>query len=75
MMRCPECDGTDLSWATAPNKTVCGVADGRLRMNEVETVFYLGCEECSETLIHSVSADDVATFLTDQKWRPPANRS
>lgn len=66
---CPECGEARLVWSAGPVK-LNTVADGRLTMRDVETQFYLGCEECSETLIHSVSADQVAVFLTGQRWRP-----
>lgn len=66
---CPECGEEKLAWSAGPVK-VNTVADGRLTMRDVETQFYLGCEECSATLIHSVSADQVAQFLNDERWRP-----
>lgn len=71
--KCPECGGGPLVWSAGPVK-LAPVADGRLTMRDVETQFYLGCEECSETLIHSVSADEVARFLTGSGWRPAAQR-
>jgi len=66
---CPECGEERLVWAAGPVK-LNSVVDGRLTMRDVETQFYLGCEECSETLIHSVSPDEVAAYLTAQRWRP-----
>jgi hypothetical protein len=39
-------------------------------MNDVETIFYLGCDHCSETLISEVSPDEVAAALTAMAWRP-----
>lgn len=74
---CPQCsdegDGImrvrKLTWSPAPrNKS--GVANGRLTMNDVETIFYLGCDHCSETLISEVSPDEVAAALTAMAWRP-----
>jgi hypothetical protein len=67
--QCPECGTWRLVWSAGPVK-LAPVSDGRLTMRDVETQFYLGCEECSETLIHSVSADQVAAFLTTRRWRP-----
>lgn len=58
---CRECGSLSLSWAFASVKNN-SVPDGRLRMNEVSGIFYLGCDECSETLTR-VSADDVAALL------------
>lgn len=66
---CPACEGGPVVWSAGPVK-LNTVADGRLTMRDVETQFYLGCEECSETLIHSVSADQVAAFLTSERWLP-----
>jgi len=66
---CPECESDRLVWSAGPVKLSL-VSDGRLTMRDVETQFHLGCEECSETLIHSVSADEVAAFLTKEGWRP-----
>lgn len=66
---CPNCGEEELTWSAGPVK-LNTVADGRLTMRDVETQFHLGCEECSETLIHSVGAEQVADYLTAQKWRP-----
>ncbi|OHY63819.1 hypothetical protein BB778_04115 [Pluralibacter gergoviae] len=58
---CPECGSKSLTWDTA----IVGnnsVQNGRLRTNDVSSIFYLGCDECSETLAR-VSATDVAAFL------------
>lgn len=72
MMRrgvCPVCETEALVWGTHPrNKS--GVTDGRLRLSETETIFYLACEYCSETLIAQVPPDEVATYLTGQRWVP-----
>jgi hypothetical protein len=67
--KCPACEGGPLEWSAGPVK-LNSVVDGRLTMRDVETQFYLGCTECSETLIHSVSADQVAAFLTSERWLP-----
>lgn len=66
---CPECGGGPLVWDAGPVK-LNTVADGRLTMRDVETQFWLGCEECSATLVHSVSPDQVAAALTAAGWRP-----
>jgi hypothetical protein len=71
---CRECGGGPLVWSAGP-VNVSGVADGRLTMRDVVTEFYLGCEECSETLISGVSADEVATALTSAGWRPEVDTS
>lgn len=66
---CSNCGSPALVWSAGPVK-LNTVADGRLTMRDVETQFYLGCEECSETLIHSVSVDQVAAYLTAERWYP-----
>lgn len=58
---CKECGGTALTWQTSIiNRS--NVAQGRLNTNDVECIFFLGCDECSETLA-TVGADKVATAL------------
>lgn len=66
---CPECGHHGLTWDTWSVKTT-GVPEGRLRSNEVATMFFLGCDGCSETLITRVTADEVAAALTENGWRP-----
>lgn len=67
---CPECgeQGT-LSWDPHPKK-LTGVVDGRLTMNDVTAVFYLGCDHCSATLIPEVDLETVAKFLTEKRFLP-----
>lgn len=65
MLRCRECGGDELSWQPwdiADRNGISG-AGGR-------TVFFLGCDECSATVVHSVSANDVAEALNRYGWRP-----
>lgn len=58
---CKECGSTALTWQTSIiNRS--NVMQGRLNTNEVECIFFLGCDECSETLA-TVSADKVASAL------------
>lgn len=45
----PECGSTHLSWDSR-NKAPAGVPEGRLRTNEVDCEFFLGCDDCSETV-------------------------
>lgn len=59
--RCPECGSRSLRW-DCTLRARHAVPDGRLRLNEVSGLFYLGCEECSETVIR-VSDDDVTKLL------------
>ncbi|MEY2632352.1 MAG: hypothetical protein RIR00_1006 [Pseudomonadota bacterium] len=60
---CPECGSTDTEWHCSQT-TNSGVVDGRLRMHDVSTVFYLGCNCCSET-IRTRSGDDIARLMTE----------
>lgn len=58
---CKECGSTHLAWQTSiVNRST--VQQGRLNTNDVEWVFVLGCDHCSETLA-TISADKVAGFL------------
>lgn len=66
---CPECGQERLVWDAGPVK-LNTVADGRLTLRDVETQFHLGCDECSATLIDSVSTDEVVAVLNAHRWRP-----
>lgn len=60
-IKCLECGSQSLRWncaSTSNNQ----VADGRLRISDVDTTFYLGCEYCSAT-ISSISGDEVAALM------------
>lgn len=59
---CPECESRRLTWGYSPRNHGSAV-DGRLRLGEVGVEFYLGCEECSETLA-VIDAEYVAQFLS-----------
>jgi hypothetical protein len=63
--RCPNCGATELEWGSAV-QTRSGILDGRLNVNELTPVFYLGCKGCSET-IATLSGDDVAEILNGRK--------
>lgn len=61
---CPECEsGQDVQWNCRQTTGSSGVVDGRLRLHEVSTVFFAGCEACSTTL-KIIDGDDVAEMLT-----------
>lgn len=66
---CPACGEERLSWGTHPHKLTT-VPDGRLTARDLETVFYLACDYCSETVIPLVEPDVVAAALTEARWRP-----
>lgn len=62
---CSNCGSKNHSWDTTVIKST-RVQDGLLKLNETSGLFYLGCDECSETLL-KVSADDVANHLNNAK--------
>lgn len=56
---CPACAQKRLRWRTC------------LRgYRGAETVFYLACDNCSETALAHVSAEAVAAALTAMRWQP-----
>jgi len=59
--KCPCCGSGDLEW-DCQHATRSGVADGRLRMNEIQTVFVLGCISCSTTM-STLDGDAAAALL------------
>ena len=60
---CKACGSTELSWQTSiVNRS--NIQQGRLNTQDVECVFFLGCDHCSETLA-TVSADKVAGLMND----------
>lgn len=61
---CKECGGTALTWHTSIiNRSE--VQQGRLNTRDVECIFFLGCDHCSETLA-MISADKVAGRMNSQ---------
>ncbi|TCM37743.1 hypothetical protein [Novosphingobium sp. ST904] len=59
---CKECGSTGLTWfAHSRNKSQ--VVEGRLKTSDVECLFVLGCEACSETL-RVATTDEVAALLS-----------
>ena len=59
--KCKECGSTHLSWDTSiVNRS--DVQHNRLSINDVQCIFFLGCDECSETLM-IVSADKIAAHM------------
>lgn len=64
---CPHCGSTALTWQpTNLNRT--GIQNGRLNTSDVECLFVLGCDHCSETL-GGVSAEQVAGMMNAQLLR------
>lgn len=58
---CRECGSFELKWHCGQHNG-SGVVDGRLRLHDVSTQFFLGCEVCSATL-RVVTGDQVAELL------------
>ena len=58
---CKECGGTDLTWFD-DKRIVSDLPQGRLNTRDVESVFVLGCDECSATLM-VVKAHTIAAAL------------
>ena len=54
--KCPVCGSEKLTWETGVRSTANGVVDGRFKLNEIEGIFILGCDECSET-VQVISSD------------------
>lgn len=48
---CRYCGSAALSWDSRNTVKASGPVQGRLNSQDVECVFYLGCDECSETLM------------------------
>lgn len=60
---CRECGSKSLTWQTHNRVHLgCAVQPGRLMTSDVECLFVLGCDECSETLM-VWNADDIAKFM------------
>jgi hypothetical protein len=58
---CKVCGSSHLTWqSTIVNRS--DVQQGRLNTRDVECLFMLGCDECSETLM-TLSADKVAGLM------------
>lgn len=62
MTKCKECGGDSLFWFDASTNT-SGIAEGRLRANDLTCTFVLGCAECSAT-IRTVRAETIAARMT-----------
>lgn len=59
---CRNCGGTCLKWFADVTTQQTAVNGARFRLNEVQHIFVLGCEECSETLLVA-RGDDIAELL------------
>lgn len=62
---CKVCGSNKLTWQTSiVNRST--VVQGRLNTGDVECIFFLGCDHCSETLA-TVSADKVVGLINDMQ--------
>lgn len=61
---CRRCKSSSLTWYCQPYNQ-SSVADGRLTMHNIDVRFFLGCDDCSETLMF-VSGEAVADMMTDR---------
>lgn len=60
---CPECGGENLAWDYSKRGSN-GIVDGRFRIHDIQVEFFLGCNDCSET-IRVIPANKIANFLTE----------
>lgn len=58
---CPSCGSDKLSWDSFQLSRTFG---------DPVAILFLGCDECSETVINRVALDEAVAFLNEQKWRP-----
>lgn len=65
---CHECGSRKLDWAWSPHNQGQAV-NGRLTLNEVVSLFHLGCAECGATVI-VLHPDEVAAILNQHQVRP-----
>src|SRR5450830_1035577 len=65
---CRECGSTALSWF-AQNTVPNGIQQNRLNTSDVQCVFVLGCDDCSETL-KIISADKIAEHFNKPAAQP-----
>jgi hypothetical protein len=60
---CTNCGSEELKWQCA-TQNLGGVQNNMISMNETGVIFFLGCEECSET-VKFVDGDFIAQFLNN----------
>jgi hypothetical protein len=64
---CGNCGSVKLSW-NCTTRNIGGVGDGRLRLSDVSVIFYLGCDECSETVQVRTSDEVVDEMNKEINW-------
>lgn len=58
---CRECGNKDMKWNAGVQSNGSAV-NGRLRLHDIRPIFYLSCENCSETML-IVHADKIAEAM------------
>lgn len=71
--KCDECGSNNLRWGYT-EQIINGVAQGRLKTDDVVTLFYLGCEECSET-VSVMNCDEIVELLGEINHRSKKNET
>lgn len=61
--KCSFCRSTNLSWNMRP-VGAAGIQDGRHKLNEINVLFWIGCNHCSETL-YRVGEDQMLGMLNE----------
>lgn len=64
---CPNCGSHKSSWGCT-TRNAGSATDGRLRLSEVVVLFYLGCNDCSET-IKILTSDEVVALMNQEAGR------
>ena len=59
---CRNCGSTSLTWEVS-SRNNSGVVEGRLRTGDVESICFLGCDDCSETVKVVPTAAFVAALI------------
>jgi hypothetical protein len=65
---CPNCGSYELKWdvSMAATRNLPPGSVHQLSLGDTSCIFFLGCEECSET-VRTVTAEDVAMELNVQR--------
>lgn len=65
-LTCKNCGSSDLTWDDGV-QNLSGVQDGRMKLNEMQAILILGCEQCSETIV-VVPVSVITDFLNKHKY-------
>lgn len=64
---CHECGSDDLEWLSKPH-TNAPVQDGRLKLNEIFTIYFLACHCCSAT-VQFMNEDQALTLVNEAYFK------